>query len=133
MKTDNDNKKKNKGGSALRAASLGRSATAQVDAHSNSGLANTGTNISYEGATAPGSGGSVGTGYASGKEATGEKISTNSDYEQNRGGSPSKAKNKAKEADEDPEDEEFDEDLELDEDDENDLEQDEEDEEEELR
>ncbi|HXS36805.1 MAG TPA: hypothetical protein VN721_08900 [Flavipsychrobacter sp.] len=77
-----ENKKKHT--SALEAASIGRSATAQVDPHSNSGLANTGTNISYEGATAPASGGSVGTGYSSGKEATGETLSTNSDYEQNR-------------------------------------------------
>jgi hypothetical protein len=34
-------------------------------------LANTGTNISYEGPTAPGGGGSVGTGYSSGHSATG--------------------------------------------------------------
>jgi hypothetical protein len=78
--------------SALSAAAVGRSATAQVDHHSNAGLANTGTNISYEGATAPGAGGSVGTGYASGKEATGETIATNSDFEQNRGGKPGKGK-----------------------------------------
>lgn len=37
--------------------------------------ANTGTNISYEGATAPGSGGSAGTGQASGQDATGARIS----------------------------------------------------------
>jgi hypothetical protein len=43
---------------------------------------NQGTNISYEGATAPGSGGSVGTGQASGQDATGARVSTsaNDDY-----------------------------------------------------
>jgi hypothetical protein len=55
-----------------------RSATAQVDPHSDRDLAGTGTNISYEGATAPGAGGSAGTGFASGKEATGEKLATSS-------------------------------------------------------
>ena len=84
-KSDNKNKQpKKKHNSALAAAAVGRSATAQVDPHSNSGLANTGTNISYEGPTAPAAGGSVGTGYASGKEATGETISANSDFDQNR-------------------------------------------------
>ena len=83
---ENKSSQKKNGSSALQAASMGRSATAQVDAHSNSGLANTGTNISYEGPTAPGAGGSVGIGYASGKEATGEKIATNTDYDKNRGG-----------------------------------------------
>jgi len=83
--TENKDKKhEKKHNSALAAAAIGRSATAQVDPHSNSGLANTGTNISYEGPTAPASGGSVGTGYASGKEATGETISANSDFDQNR-------------------------------------------------
>lgn len=84
-RSDDKNKQhKKKHNSALAAAAIGRSATAQVDPHSNSGLANTGTNISYEGPTAPAAGGSVGTGYASGKEATGGKISANSDYDQNR-------------------------------------------------
>ncbi len=67
---------------ALYAAGMGRAATAQVDPHSNSGLANTGTNISYEGPTAPGAGGSEGTGYTSGQSNTGQTISTDSDYEQ---------------------------------------------------
>jgi hypothetical protein len=39
-------------------------------------LADTGTNISYEGATAPGGGGSVGTGQASGQSATGSSITS---------------------------------------------------------
>ena len=112
---------------------MGRSATEQVDPHSNSGLANTGTNISYEGATAPGAGGSVGSGYASGKSADDETISTNSDYAQNRGGSPSKTANtsagKAKDEADDTEDEDLDdEDLDDDFDEEEDT-----DEEEELR
>jgi hypothetical protein len=87
---------KKKGGSALAAASLGRAATGQVRAHSaaTNGLASTGTNVSYEGATAPGSG--VGTGYSSGQSAVGETFSANSDYEQNRGGSPAKAAKKTK-------------------------------------
>jgi len=125
MKTDN---KKKTGGSALQAASVARSATAQVDAHSNSGLANTGTNISYEGATAPGAGGSVGTGYASGKEAADQKIHTNSDFAQNRGAKPVKAaKNTDKDLDDEDLDEEDldDEDLELDEDANEDLDEDE--------
>jgi hypothetical protein len=82
-----DTKKKKKGGihnNALYAASMGRPATGQVDPHSNRGLANTGTNISYEGATAPGAGGSVGSGYASGKSAAESSISTDSDYDQAR-------------------------------------------------
>ena len=81
------NVKNKKGDSALLAASLGRSATAQVRRHSagDAGLATTGTNVSYEGATAPGGGGSVGTGYASGQEATGAAISLDSASEQNLG------------------------------------------------
>ncbi len=67
---------------ALYAASMGRPATAQVDPHSNSGLANTGTNISYEGPTAPGAGGSSGTGYTSGQADTGQSVATSSDYDQ---------------------------------------------------
>lgn len=79
--TEKDDNKEDIHNNALYAASMGRAATAQVDPHSNSGLANTGTNISYEGATAPGSGGSVGTGYASGKPAVDPSISTDSDYD----------------------------------------------------
>jgi len=93
MKKETNNPKNKKHSSALRAASLGRSATEQVISHSGDGaLARTGTNVSYEGATDPGGGGSVGTGYASGKQAVDATITTNSDYAQNRGGSPSKAK-----------------------------------------
>ncbi len=67
---------------ALYAASMGRPATAQVNPHNNSDLANTGTNISYEGPTAPGSGGSTGHGYTSGQPDAGSTISTSSDYDQ---------------------------------------------------
>ena len=42
---------------------------------------NQGTNISYEGATAPGGGGSVGTGQASGQDAVGARISSNDEYD----------------------------------------------------
>ena len=76
--------RKKRKNSALLAASVARSATTQVNPHSDRMLANTGTNISYEGATSPGGGGSVGSGYASGQNAVEETIHTNSDYEQNR-------------------------------------------------
>lgn len=77
-------KKKGHHSSATYAAGMARSASAQVSHHSDRDLASTGTNISYEGATAPGSGGSAGTGYTSGKEGVGEKIRTDSDYDQAR-------------------------------------------------
>ena len=66
---------------ALYAAGMGRAATAQVDPHSSSGLANTGTNISYEGPTAAGGGGSAGSGYTSGQSGVDSSISTDSDYD----------------------------------------------------
>lgn len=73
---------KKKGGihnNALYAASLGRAATAQVSHHSSRGLAQTGTNISYEGPTAQGGG--VGSGYSSGQSAAESRISSTSDYD----------------------------------------------------
>jgi len=42
---------------------------------------NQGTNISYEGATAPGGGGSVGTGQASGQDAVGARISSDDEQD----------------------------------------------------
>lgn len=57
------------------------SATSNVHARHHSGGAHwsdVGTNISYEGATAPGAGGSVGTGEASGQSATGSSIQSSS-------------------------------------------------------
>lgn len=44
-------------------------------------LANTGTNITYDGPTAPGGGGSVGTGYSSGNSATGAGLSSDASEE----------------------------------------------------
>jgi hypothetical protein len=82
---ENSNTSEHKGGihnNALYAASMGRSATAQVNPYNNSALANTGTNISYEGPTAPDSGGSAGHGYTSGQADAGSTISTGSDYDQ---------------------------------------------------
>ena len=67
---------------ALYAAGMGRPATAQVNPHNTRDMANTGTNVSYEGPTAPGGGGSAGTGYTSGQADTGQSISTSSDYDQ---------------------------------------------------
>lgn len=67
---------------ALYAASMGRPATAQVNPHSTDDLANTGTNVWYEGPTAPGAGGSAGTGYTSGQAGTGASIATPSDYDE---------------------------------------------------
>lgn len=79
-----DVKKKGHHSSATYAAGMARSASAQASHHSDRGLASTGTNISYEGATAPGAGGSAGTGYTSGKEGVDEKVRTDSDYDQAR-------------------------------------------------
>ncbi|MBS1630366.1 MAG: hypothetical protein JST27_09935 [Bacteroidetes bacterium] len=67
---------------ALYAAGMGRAATAQVNPHRTDDLANTGTNVWYEGATAPGSGGSSGTGYTSGQAGTGASISSPSDFDE---------------------------------------------------
>jgi len=53
---------------------------------------NTGSNISYEGPTAPGSGGSVGTGDASGQDAVHSTINTNSEYDAAREGSTNEDK-----------------------------------------
>jgi hypothetical protein len=68
------------------------SATDNVRSHTHhhDTLGNTGTNISYEGPTAPGSGGSAGTGYASGQDAVGARTSTNSEYEEGRVAHPKK-------------------------------------------
>lgn len=53
---------------------------------------NTGSNISYEGPTAPGAGGSVGTGNASGQDAVQGTINTNSEYDAAREGSTNESK-----------------------------------------
>jgi hypothetical protein len=88
--------------SALVAASIGRSATAQVRRHIHASFDQTGTNVSYEGATAPGAGGSVGTGYASGQAALDEHIRTNPDFVQRP--SHAKAANKETPSDDQCED-----------------------------
>lgn len=61
---------------AWQAADVYRSPTTAVDPHNTHQYASTGTNISYEGATAPGSGGATGTGEASGQPADGSRITT---------------------------------------------------------
>ena len=83
---DNNKKKGGIHNNALYAASMGRPATAQVDPHSHRGFADVGTNISYEGPTAPAGGGSVGTGYTSGQTGVDGTISTDSDYDRARMG-----------------------------------------------
>ena len=67
---------------ALFAASMGRSATAQVHHHAGSNIAQTGTNIIYEGATAPGGGGSVGSGFTSGQSGIQTSITSESDIDE---------------------------------------------------
>lgn len=70
------------GGSAERLDSIISSPTQNVRSrHAGNTWSNTGTNISYEDQTAPGAGGSVGTGQASGQNATDSRINTGSDYE----------------------------------------------------
>lgn len=78
----NEHPQGNRSGLASRINSIISSPTAAVrgrHAHSSSG-ANTGTNVSYEGATAPGGGGSVGTGDASGQSASGSRIAVGDEY-----------------------------------------------------
>ncbi len=84
--TEEHHKKGGIHNNALYAAGMGRPATGQVDPHSNSGLAQTGTNTSYEGPTAPGAGGSAGSGYTSGQSGVDSSITTDSDYDQAREG-----------------------------------------------
>lgn len=64
--------------SAAQLDALITSPTNAVHARHHSGRhhGDTGTNISYEGATAPGGGGSVGTGEASGQSASGSSITS---------------------------------------------------------
>jgi hypothetical protein len=72
-----DKQKKSRSGSAANLDSIMRSATDAARSHRHhTTWSNTGTNISYEGPTAPGAGGSVGTGMASGQDAVGARIRT---------------------------------------------------------
>ncbi len=75
---ENENQQKEKKHSSVASInSIITGATGAVHSrHSHESWGNTGTNISYEGTTAPGSGGSVGTGQASGSDATGASINT---------------------------------------------------------
>ena len=79
--TEGDQNKERRHVSAAQLDALIGSPTNAVHARHHQGLhgqhlADTGTNISYEGATAPGGGGSVGTGQASGQSATGSSITS---------------------------------------------------------
>ena len=72
-----ETRKIDRSGSAANLDSIMRSATDAARSHRHQTTwSNTGTNISYEGPTAPGAGGSVGTGLASGQDAVGARIST---------------------------------------------------------
>ena len=80
VKEENQNKETPKKRSRVSAAAIDaiiNSPVAAVRSHLHRGdWSHTGTNISYEGTTAPGSGGSVGTGEASGHDAVGARITT---------------------------------------------------------
>jgi len=80
---DSQNKEQqhaHKSGNAANIDSIIGSPTEHVRAgRSSDSLGNTGANTSYEGATAPGGGGSAGTGYTSGQSGTGASISSDSD------------------------------------------------------
>lgn len=78
---ENNRKRGSRKVSALVAASMGRSAVAAVRHHTHASFDMTGTNVSYEGATAPGAGGSVGNGYGSGQEALDAPLRIISDFE----------------------------------------------------
>ncbi len=68
---------------------------------------NNGTNISYEGNTAPGAGGSVGTGNASGTDAVDARTTVNDAYEAAAAGNDDKGKaEQGRDEDLDPEHEE---------------------------
>lgn len=78
-----DGQREHRHSSAAQLDALISSPTGNVHARHHQGahgtsLADTGTNISYEGATAPGAGGSVGTGEASGQSASGSSITSTS-------------------------------------------------------
>lgn len=85
------NRKNPDAGSVASINSIINSPTDQVRSRRHTDtLSNTGADISYEGATAPGSGGSAGTGDSSGKDAVGARISTNDGYESVSGKNGSK-------------------------------------------
>ena len=118
-----DNKKKNPATedehmsgdeAAANAANLdsiigGATSAARSNRHTDT-LSNTGTNISYEGNTAPAGGGSVGTGQASGQDAVGARITTSDKHDHSTGSS----RGEAKEGEEHMKSEEHDDDLDRD-------------------
>ena len=76
------NKKRKRSGRAANIDAIITSATEAARSHRHTDTwSNQGTNISYEGPTAPGAGGSVGTGLASGQDATGAHIYTDDAYQ----------------------------------------------------
>jgi hypothetical protein len=80
---DHDKQKKRHSGTAASIDGIINSPTEAARSHRHTDQwSNQGANISYEGATAPGGGGSVGTGYASGQDAVGARVSAGdeSDY-----------------------------------------------------
>jgi len=82
---ENAQEKKEKKSGGGKAANLDAIISSPTDAarsrRSTDGWSNQGTNISYEGQTAPGGMGSVGTGQGSGQSATGARISSSDAYE----------------------------------------------------
>ncbi|HTM66254.1 MAG TPA: hypothetical protein VL093_08040 [Flavipsychrobacter sp.] len=73
---DQDKQKKRHSGTAASIDGIINSPTEAARSHRHTDQwSSQGTNISYEGATAPGGGGSVGTGYASGQDAVGARVS----------------------------------------------------------
>ncbi|MEO6832759.1 MAG: hypothetical protein ABI378_09760 [Chitinophagaceae bacterium] len=65
---------------ALFAAGMGRAATAAVNPHNTSALAQTGTNASYEGPTSLNAGGTAGAGFGVNQSAVDSSTKTNLGY-----------------------------------------------------
>lgn len=96
------NREEMPGGSALGAAAVGRSATDAIRSQlsgSSGRMANTGTNVSYEGPTTVGGG--LGTGYTSGQSGINSNLSTHSAYQDADLGKESKNHKENKEQNED--------------------------------
>lgn len=82
-KEASEHKNHKKGGihnNALFAASMGRPATAAVDPHDTSSLAQTGTNASYEGPTSLNAGGTAGAGFGVNQSSVDTVVQSNSDF-----------------------------------------------------
>lgn len=76
----NNHKKGGIHNNALFAAGMGRPATAAVDPHNTSSLAQTGTNASYEGPTSLNAGGTAGAGFGLNQSAANSVGRSNSDF-----------------------------------------------------